>query len=103
MDQKKNVDFICIILKCGPLRLSHSRTCPILGTPPLHDVIGVEEDVHLLGRTETQLVKAEQHLDVQVCCHPPGMVDHAKLCLHGVWLIFNGKKPNLVMTKRPSG
>ena len=83
--------------------ISHLLTAEPM--PEVHiDNVGVEEDVHLLGRTEIQLVKAEQQLDVQVCCHPPGMMDHAKpLCLHGVWLIFNGKKPNLVMTKWPSG
>ena len=65
--------------------ISHLLTAEPMPEVHIHDVIGVEEDVHLLGRTEIQLVKAEQHLDVQVCCHLPGMVDHTKpLCHHEV-------------------
>jgi hypothetical protein len=66
-----NVDFICTILKCGPLRLSHSRNCPILGTPPLYLV----PDLYAIAASEIGFDRGEQeqlrNFDAQRITFPP--------------------------------
>ena len=63
--------------------ISHLLTAERMPEVHIDDVVEVEEDVDLLGCTEIQLVKAEQHRDFLI------MYKHA--AIHQAWWIAQSR------------